>query len=212
MNLEGTQAASTAASISGPTDTNTAQVQFGTPVEGGFLTDITILNTAVSDTADWSPLSFDNVDMDATVSGRIKFASTGDVTILRGPQHTGGLSDFDQSSSALQAWKEDSPGFVNLDWLGSDASVAPIPINDVATNLGWEYLIVDQRAETGGKVWKLIKGTETSETDVYNVRAEAWNFTANVAIETDVSVSNGVGSDVVITTPADFEDAPSWSW
>ena len=31
----------------------------------------------------------------------------------------------------------------------------------------------------------------------------------NVAIETDVSVSNGVGSDVIITTPADFEDAPS---
>ena len=209
LNLEGTQAASTSASISGPTDTNTAQVQFGTPVEGGFLTDITILNAAVSDSQDWSPLSFDNVDMDATVSGRIKFASTGDVTILRGPQHTGGLSDFDQSSSALQAWKEDSPGFVNLDWLGSDASVAPIPINDVATNLGWEYLIVDQRAETGGKVWKLIKGTETSETNVFNVRAEAWNFAANVAIETDVSVSNGVGSDVIITTPADFEDAPS---
>ena len=207
--LEGTQEASTSASISGPTDTNTASVDFGTPVEGGFLTDITILNTAVSDSQDWSPLSFDNVDMDATVSGRIKFASTGDVDILRGPQHTGGLSDFDQSSSALQAWKEDSPGFVNLDWLGSDASVAPIPINDVATNLGWEYLIVDQRAETGGKVWKLIKGTETSETNVFNVRAEAWNFAANVAIETDVSVSNGVGSDVIITTPADFEDAPS---
>ena len=66
LNLEGTQEASTAASISGPTDTNTAQVDFGTPVEGGFLTDITILNTAVSDATDWSPLSFDNVDMDAT--------------------------------------------------------------------------------------------------------------------------------------------------
>ena len=211
LNLEGTQEASTAASISGPVDTNTAQVQFGTPVEGGFLTDITILNTAVSDSVDWSPLSFDNVDMDATVSGRIRFASTGDVNILRGPQHTGGLSDFDASSSALQAWKEDAPGFVNLDWLGSDDSVAPIPIANVATANGWEYLIVDQRlaGEGSGKVWKLIKGTETSETNVFNVRAEAWNFALGAEIETDVSISNGIGSDVTITTPADFEDAPS---
>ena len=211
LNLEGTQEASTSASISGPTDTNTAQVQFGTPVEGGFLTDITVLNAAVSDSQDWSPLSFDNVDMDATVSGRIRFASTGDVNILRGPQHTGGLSDFDASSSALQAWKEDSPGFVNLDWLGSDDSVAPIPIANVATANGWEYLIVDQRlaGEGSGKVWKLIKGTETSETDVYNLRAEAWNFALGAEIETDVSVSNGIGSTVVITTPADKEDAPA---
>ena len=211
LNLEGTQEASTAASISGPVDTNTAQVQFGTPVEGGFLTDITILNAAVSDSVDWSPLSFDNVDMDATVSGRIRFASTGDVNILRGPQHTGGLSDFDASSSALQAWKEDAPGFVNLDWLGSDDSVAPIPIANVATANGWEYLIVDQRlaGEGSGKVWKLIKGTETSETNVFNVRAEAWNFALGAEIETDVSISNGIGSDVTITTPADFEDAPS---
>ena len=209
--LEGTQEASTSASISGPTDSNTAEVQFGTPVEGGFLTDITILNAAVSDSQDWSPLSFDNIDMDATVSGRIRFASTGDVTILRGPQHTGGLSDFDQSSSALQAWKEDSPGFVNLDWVGSDDSVAPIPIANVATANGWEYLIVDQRlaGEGSGKVWKIIKGTETSETDVFNVRAEAWNFALGAEIETDVSVSNGIGSDVFITTPADREDAPA---
>ena len=211
LNLEGTQEASTAASISGPVDTNTAQVQFGTPVEGGFLTDITILNTAVSDTQDWSALSFDNVDMDATVSGRIRFQSSGDVNILRGPQHTGGLSDFDASSSALQAWKEDSPGFVNLDWVGSDDSIAPIPIANVATANGWEYLIVDQRlaGEGSGKVWKLIKGTETSETNVFNVRAEAWNFALGAEIETDVSVSNGIGSDVVVTTPADFADAPS---
>ena len=207
--LEGTQEASTSASISGPTDTNTAQVEFGTPVEGGFLTDITILKAAVSDATDWSPISFDNIDMDATVSGRIRFASTGDVDILRGPQHTGGVSDFDQSSSALQAWKEDSPGFVNIDFIGSDQGIAPIPTSDVATALGWEYLIIDQRAADGGKVWKLIKGTETSETDVYNVRAEAWNFALGAEIETDVSISNGIGSDVTITTPADFEDAPS---
>ena len=211
LNLEGTQEASTAASISGPTDTNTAEVQFGTPVEGGFLTDITILNAAVSDATDWSPLSFDNVDMDATVSGRIKFASTGDVNILRGPQHDGVLSDFDASSSALQAWKEDSPGFVNIDFIGSDQGIAPIPIANVATNNGWEFLIIDQRAADGGKVWKVIKGTETSETDVYNLRAEAWNFENNAEIETDVSISNGVGSDVTITTPADREDAPTGS-
>ena len=209
--LSGTQLASTAASISGPTDTNTAQVEFGTPVEGGFLTDLTILNAAVSDTTDWSPLSFDNIDMDATVSGRVKFASTGDVNILRGPQHDGVLSDFDASSSALQAWKEDSPGFVNIDFLGSDAGIAPIPIGDVVTNNGWEFLIIDQRAADGGKVWKVIKGTETSETDVYNLRAEAWNFEQGAEIKTDVSISNGIGSDVVITTPADFADAPAGS-
>ena len=50
LNFSGTQLASTAASISGATGTNTAQVQFGTPVLGGFLSDITILNAAVSDT------------------------------------------------------------------------------------------------------------------------------------------------------------------
>ena len=202
--LEGTQEASTAASISGPTDTNTAQVDFGTPVEGGFLTDITILNAAVSDTQDWSPLSFDNVDMDATRVGRIKFASTGDVNILRGPQPSGTVSDFDQSSSATQAWKEDSPGFVNLDWVGALA-VAPIPIADVSTANGWEFLIVDQK-QAGGDIWKIIKGTETSETDVYNLRAEV--VTSG---ETVVSISNGIGSDVVITTPADFADAPAGS-
>ena len=202
--LEGTQEASTAASISGPTDTNTAQVDFGTPVEGGFLTDITILNAAVSDTADWSPLSFDNVDMDATNVGRIKFASTGDVNILRGPQPSGTVSDFDQSSSATQAWKEDSPGFVNLDWVGALA-VAPIPINTVATANGWEFLIVDQK-QAGGSIWKIIKGTETSETGVYNLRAEVHS-----TAQTTVSVSNGIGSDVVITTPADFKDAPAGS-
>ena len=206
--LEGTQEASTAASISGPTDTNTAQVEFGTPVEGGFLTDITILNAAVSDTTDWSPLSFDNVDFDATNPGRIKFDSTGDVNILRGPQRVSGaanLSDFDQSSSALQAWKEDSPGFVNLDWVGSITSVAPIAINEVATANGWEFLIVDQK-QAGGSIWKLIKGTETSETGVFNVRAEVHSTD-----QTTVSVSNGIGSDVVITTPADFKDAPTGS-
>ena len=202
--LEGTQEASTAASISGPTDTNTAEVQFGTPVEGGFLTDITILNTAVSDSADWKPLSFDNVDMDATQVGRIRFQSTGDVNILRGPQPSGTVSDFDQSSSATQAWKEDSPGFVNLDWVGALA-VAPIPIADVSTANGWEFLIVDQK-QAGGDIWKIIKGTETSETDVYNLRAEV--VTSG---ETVVSISNGIGSDVVITTPADFEDAPAGS-
>ena len=202
--LEGTQQASTAASISGPTDTNTAQVDFGTPVEGGFLTDITILNAAVSDTADWSPLSFDNVDMDATKTGRIRFASTGDVEILRGPQPSGTVSDFDQSSSATQAWKEDSPGFVNLDWVGALA-VAPIPIGTVATALGWEYLIVDQK-QAGGEIWKIIKGTETSEADVYNLRAEVVT-----SADTVVSISNGIGSDVVITTPADFADAPTGS-
>ena len=202
--LEGTQEASTAASISGPTDTNTAQVDFGTPVEGGFLTDITILNAAVSDSTDWSPLSFDNVDMDATNVGRIKFASTGDVNILRGPQPSGTVSDFDQSSSAQQAWKEDSPGFVNLDWVGALA-VAPIPINTVATANGWEFLIVDQK-QAGGSIWKIIKGTETSETGVYNLRAEVHS-----TAQTTVSVSNGIGSDVVITTPADFADAPAGS-
>ena len=202
--LEGTQEASTSASISGPTDTNTAQVQFGTPVEGGFLTDITILNAAVSDTQDWSPLSFDNVDMDATNVGRIKFASTGDVNILRGPQPSGTVSDFDQSSSAQQAWKEDSPGFVNLDWVGALA-VAPIPINTVATANGWEFLIVDQK-QAGGEIWKLIKGTETTEAGVFNVRAEVHS-----TAQTTVSISNGIGSDVVITTPADFADAPAGS-
>ena len=126
----------------------------------------------------WTPISFDNVDIDATQVGRLRFLSTGDVNILRGPQHNSGLSDFDQSSSALQAWKEDSPGFVNLDWLGSDTSVAPIPIADVNETNGWSTLIVDQRLanEGTGKVWKLIRGTETSESDVYNVRAEAWDF------------------------------------
>ena len=205
LNIEGTQEASTAASISGPTDTNTAQVDFGTPVEGGFLTDITILNAAVSDTADWSPLSFDNVDMDATQVGRIRFQSTGDVNILRGPQPSGTISDFDQSSSAEQAWKEDSPGFVNLNWIGADA-VAPIPINTVATANGWEFLVVDQTATESGKIWKVIKGTETSETGVYNLRAEVHS-----SAQTTVSVSNGIGSDVVITTPADFADAPAGS-
>ena len=205
LNLEGTQEASTAASISGPTDTNTAQVQFGTPVEGGFLTDITILNTAVSDTIDWSPNAFDNVDMDAINPGRIRFDSTGDVEILRGPQPSGDVTDFDQSSSALQAWKEDSPGFVNLDWIGAIA-VAPIAISEVATANGWEYLIVDQTASENGKIWKVIKGTETSETGVYNVRAEVHNTT-----QTDVSVSNGSGSDVIITLPASFADKPTGS-
>ena len=202
--LEGTQEASTAASISGPTDTNTAEVEFGTPVEGGFLTDITILNAAVSDSVNWAPLSFDNVDIDATNPGRIRFDSTGDVEILRGPQPSGTVSDFDASSSALQAWKEDSPGFVNLDWIGALA-VAPIDINEVATSNGWEYLIVDQK-QAGGSIWKIIKGTETAEPDVYNLRAEVHNSTT-----TDVSVSNGSGSDVIITTPADKEDAPAGS-
>ena len=204
LNLEGTQEASTAASISGPTDTNTAQVEFGTPVEGGFLTDITILNAAVSDSVNWAALSFDNVDMDATNPGRIRFDSTGDVDILRGPQASGTVSDFDQSSSALQAWKEDSPGFVNLDWIGALA-VAPIAISEVAISNGWEYLIVDQK-QAGGEIWKIIKGTETSEADVYNVRAEVHSSTT-----TDVSVSNGSGSDVIITTPAAFGDAPTGS-
>ena len=200
--LEGTQEASTAASISGPTDSNTAEVQFGTPVEGGFLTDITILNAAVSDSVDWSPLSFDNVDIDATNEGRIRFNSTGDVEILRGPQPTGTVSDFDQSSSALQAWKEDSPGFVNLDWIGALA-VAPIAISEVATANGYSYLIVDQK-QAGGSIWKLIKGTETSEADVFNVRAEVY-----ATAQTDVSISNGSGSDVIITTPAAFGAAPT---
>ena len=200
--LEGTQEASTAASISGPTDTNTAEVEFGTPVEGGFLTDITILNAAVSDSVNWSPLSFDNVDIDATNPGRIRFDSTGDVEILRGPQPSGTVSDFDQSSSALQAWKEDSPGFVNLDWIGALA-VAPIDINEVATSNGWEYLIVDQK-QAGGEIWKIIKGTETSETNVFNLRAEVHSTT-----QTDVSVSNGSGSDVIFTVPASFEDKPT---
>ena len=102
-----------------------------------------------------------------------------------------------------------TPGFVNLDWLGSDGSTPPIVTSKVATNLGWEYLIVDQRAFDGGKVWKLIKGTETSETNVFNVRAEAWDFQQGVEIKTDVSISNGIGSDVTITTPADREDAPA---
>ena len=203
LNFSGTQLASTAASISGPTDTNTAQVEFGTPVEGGFLTDITILNTAVSDTTDWSPNAFDNVDMDAINPGRIRFDSTGDVEILRGPQPSGDVSDFDQSSSALQAWKEDSPGFVNLNWIGADA-VAPRPTSEVATSNGWEYLIIDQTASESGKIWKVIKGTETSETGVYNVRAEVHSSTT-----TDVSVSNGSGSDVIITTPASFGDKPT---
>ena len=202
--LEGTQQTSTAASISGPTDTNTAQVEFGTPVEGGFLTDITVLNAAVSDSVNWSALSFDNVDIDATNPGRIRFDSTGDVEILRGPQPSGTVSDFDQSSSATQAWKEDSPGFVNLDWVGALA-VAPIPINTVATANGWEFLVVDQK-QAGGEIWKIIKGTETSETGVYNLRAEVHS-----SAQTTVSVSNGIGSDVVITTPADFADAPAGS-
>ena len=202
--LEGTQEASTSASISGPTGTNTAQVEFGTPVEGGFLTDITVLNAAVSDSVNWSPLSFDNVDIDAINPGRIRFDSTGDVEILRGPQPSGTVSDFDQSSSATQAWKEDSPGFVNLDWVGALA-VAPIPINTVATANGWEFLVVDQK-QAGGEIWKIIKGTETSETGVYNLRAEVHS-----SAQTTVSVSNGIGSDVVITTPADFADAPAGS-
>ena len=202
--LEGTQEASTACTVRGfDADTNTAQVEFGTPVEGGFLTDITILKAAVSDSQEWSPLSFDNVDMDATNPGRIEFQSTGDVNILRGPQATS-VSDFDQSSSALQAWKEDSPGFVNLDWIGAMA-VAPIPINEVATANGWEFLVVDQK-QAGGEIWKLIKGTETSEPGVFNVRAEV-----HTTDDTVVSISNGIGSDVVITTPADKEDAPTGS-
>ena len=202
--LEGTQEASTAASISGPTDSNTAEVEFGTPVEGGFLTDITILNAAVSDSVNWAALSFDNVDIDATNPGRIRFDSTGDVEILRGPQPSGTVSDFDASSSALQAWKEDSPGFVNLDWIGALA-VAPIAISEVATSNGWEYLIVDQK-QAGGEIWKIIKGTETSEANVFNLRAEVHSTT-----QTDVSVSNGSGSDVIITTPAAFGDAPAGS-
>ena len=206
--LEGTQEASTACTIRGfDADTNTAQVDFGTPVEGGFLSDLTILNAPTSDTTNWSPLSFTNIDMDATQVGRVRFASTGDVNILRGPQRVSGaenLSDFDQSSSALQAWKEDSPGFVNLDWIGAFA-VAPIPISEVATASGWEFLIVDQKQE-GGEIWKLIKGTETSEPGVFNLRAEVHN-----SANTVVSISNDVGSDVVITTPADFENAPAGS-
>ena len=209
LNLEGTQQDSTSASTSGPTDTNTAQVEFGKPVLGGFLTDITILSAATSDSTDWSPISFDNVDIDATNTGRIRFQSTGDVNILRGPQHTGGVSDFDQSSSALQAWKEDSPGFVNLDFVGSDGSIAPIPIADVNETNGWSTLIVDQRAADGGKVWKLIRGTETSESDVYNVRAEAWNFLENEEIVTDVSVSNAIGSTVDLTLPASYGARPT---
>ena len=202
LNLSGTQLASTAASISGPTDSNTAQVEFGTPVEGGFLTDITILNAAVSDSVNWSPLSFDNVDIDAINPGRIRFDSTGDVEILRGPQPSGTVSDFDQSSSALQAWKEDSPGFVNLDWVGALA-VAPIPIADVSLANGWSTLIVDQK-QAGGEIWKLIRGTETSEAGVYNVRAEVHS-----TVQTDVSISNGEGSDVIATVPASFDDRPT---
>ena len=152
----------------------------------------------------WTPISFDNVDMDATQVGTLRFDSTGDVNILRGPQTFGTISDFDQSSSALQAWKEDSPGFVNLDWVGA-LSVAPIPINEVATASGWEFLIVDQK-QAGGEIWKIIKGTETSETGVYNLRAEVVP-----SGETVVSISNEVGSTVVITTPADFADAPAGS-
>ena len=203
--LEGTQFDSTSATIRGfDNGTNTAEVQFGTPVEGGFLKDITILNAAVSDTQNWTPISFDNVDINATQVGTLRFDSTGDVNILRGPQTFGTISDFDQSSSALQAWKEDSPGFVNLDWVGA-LSVAPIPINEVATASGWEFLIVDQK-QAGGDIWKIIKGTETSETGVYNLRAEVVP-----SGETVVSISNEVGSTVVITTPADFEDAPAGS-
>ena len=205
LNFSGTQLASTSASISGPTDSNIAQVQFGTPVEGGFLTDLTILNAPTSDTTSWSPLSFDNIDIDAINTGRIRLASTGDVNILRGPQ-PGAVSDFDQSSSAEQAWKEDSPGFVNLDFKGTDGSIAPIPIGNVAMANGWEYLIVDQTSEPGGKIWKLIKGTETSETDVFNVRAEV-----HITADTNVSIGNAVGSDVSITTPAAFGDAPTGS-
>ena len=209
--VEGTQEASTAASISGPTDTNTAEVQFGTPVEGGFLTDITILSAPTDDNVNWSPISFDNVDINATQVGRLRFQSTGDVNILKGPQHTSGTSDFDQSSSALQAWKEDSPGFVNLDWLGSDTSVAPIPIANVAQTNGWDTLIVDQRLanEGTGKVWKLIRGTETSESDVYNVRAEAWDFALGEEIQTDVSISNAIGSTVDLVIPASYSDRPT---
>ena len=203
--VEGTQEASTAASISGPTDSNTAEVQFGTPVEGGFLTDITILNGAVSDSQNWEALSFDNVDINATNPGRMRFNSTGDVNILRGPQPSGDVSDFDQSSSALQAWKETSPGFINLNWIGAEA-VAPIPTSDVATNLGWEYLIVDQTASESGKIWKVIKGTETSETGVFNLRAEV-----HATDQTNVSVSNATGSTVVISTPTPFGTAPAGS-
>ena len=84
-------------------------------------------------------------------------------------------------------------------------AVAPIPINEVSTANGWEFLVVDQKQE-GGEIWKLIKGTETSETGVYNLRAEVHS-----SADTVVSISNGIGSDVVITTPADFEDAPAGS-
>ena len=204
LNFAGTQLASTSATTRGADDgTNTFTVDYATPVLGGFLKDITIVDAPTSDTTDWSPISFDNVDIDATNTGRLRFASSGDVNILRGPQATS-VSDFDQSSSATQAWKEDSPGFVNLDWVGALA-VAPIPIGNVATSNGWEYLIVDQK-QAGGEIWKIIKGTETSETGVYNLRAEVHS-----SADTNVSVSNGSGSDVTITTPADFSDAPAGS-
>ena len=202
LNLEGTQAASTAASISGPTDTNTAIVEFGKPTEGGFLTDLTVLNAPTDDNINWVANGFDNVDMEATNVGRLRFQASGDVNITKGPQPSGTVSDFDQSSSATQAWKEDSPGFVNLDWVGAIA-VAPIPTSQVILSNGWSTLIVDQK-QAGGEIWKVIRGTETSETGVYNVRAEV-----HTTAQTTVSVSNNSGSNVIISTPSSFSDKPS---
>ena len=202
LNLEGTQAASTAASISGPTDTNTAIVEFGKPTSGGFLTDLTVLNAPTDDNINWVANGFDNVDMEATNVGRLRFQASGDVNITKGPQPSGTVSDFDQSSSATQAWKEDSPGFVNLDWVGAIA-VAPIPISEVTLSNGWSTLIVDQK-QAGGEIWKVIRGTETSETGVYNVRAEV-----HTTAQTTVSVSNDSGSNVIISTPSSFSNKPS---
>ena len=204
LNLEGTQQASTSASISGPTDTTTASVTFGSPVLGGFLTDLTLLDVPTSDTINWSPNAFDNVVLDCTNTGRIRFDSTGIVVVARGPQPSGTVSDFSKSSVAQQAWKEDSPGFVNLDWIGAIA-VAPIPIADVTIANGWEYLIVDQTSE-GGSIWKIIKGEETSTPDVYNLRAEIHNST-----DTVVSLSNGGGSSVQFTDgfPASYASRPT---
>ena len=191
-----------AASISGPTDTNTAQVEFGKPTSGGFLTDLTILNAPTDDNINWTANGFDNVDMEATNVGRLRFQATGDVNITKGPQPSGTVSDFDQSASATQAWKEDSPGFVNLDWVGAIA-VAPIPTSEVILSNGWSTLIVDQK-QAGGEIWKIIRGTETSETDVYNLRAEV-----HTTAQTTVSVSNDSGSNVIISTPSSFSDKPS---
>ena len=196
--------ASTSASISGPTGTNTASVTFGSPVLGGFLTDLTLLDVPTSDTIDWSPNAFDNVILDCTNTGRIRFDSSGTATIARGPQPSGTVSDFSKSSVAQQAWKEDSPGFVNLDWIGAIA-VAPIPIAEVTLANGWEYLIVDQTGE-GGSIWKIIKGEETSTPDVYNLRAEIHN-----SADTVVSISNAGGSNVQFTEdfPASYGNKPT---